>query len=67
MKKIELKVDGMSCRHCVMAVKMELKNLPLESSEVNIGSVKVSFDEDKASREDIIAAVEEAGYKVVEK
>jgi len=66
MKEIELKVHGMSCQHCVMAVKMELKNLQLESSDVNIGSVKVSFDEGKTSREDIIAAIEEAGYKVVE-
>lgn len=66
MKEIELKIEGMSCQHCVMAVKMELKNLPLNSFDVNIGTVKAIFDEDKVNMKKIIAAIEEAGYKVVE-
>ena len=58
-------IEGMTCSHCVMAVKMELKNLVLENFEVEIGSAKVKFDDNKVSEEEIINAIDEAGYKVV--
>lgn len=58
-------IEGMTCNHCVMAVKMELKNLALENFEVEIGSAKVKFDDNKVSEEEIINAIDEAGYKVV--
>lgn len=65
MKNVELKIDGMSCMHCVKAVEIEFEELNLDSYEVEIGSANVHFDENKVNYEDIVKAVEEAGYKVV--
>jgi len=61
----EFKIEGMSCGHCVMAVKKELSKLNLESAEVEIGSAKVNFDETKVNSSTIENAITEAGYKVV--
>ena len=63
MKVEELKIEGMSCGHCVMAVKKELDKLSnLTVEEINIGSAKVQYDESKISRDDIVKAVDHAGY-----
>jgi copper chaperone len=65
MKTQEFKIEGMSCGHCVMAVKVELGELNLDNAEVEIGKVKVDYDESNVSEQDIVSAIEEAGYKVV--
>jgi copper chaperone CopZ len=65
MKELQLTITGMSCMHCAMAVKKEFSKLPLESSDVQVGSAKVVFDENKVNEKQIVDAVEEAGYKVV--
>ncbi|MCZ7603577.1 MAG: cation transporter [Melioribacteraceae bacterium] len=64
MKK-EYKVEGMSCQHCVHSVVLELNKLEINSHQVDIGRVSVDFDETKVNDEQIKAAIEEAGYKVV--
>ncbi len=65
MEKV-FKIDGMSCQHCVMAVKKEISKLGVESLDVKIGEVKVQYDETKIKPEDIIKSIAEAGYFVVE-
>lgn len=66
MKTQELKIEGMSCNHCVMAVKKELSKLEnVKVEDVQIGSAKVQFDENKVSEKELSAAIEEAGYKVL--
>lgn len=60
----EFQIDGMSCNHCVMAVKKELSKLELESFNVQIGSASVNFDDNKVKAEQIEKAIEEAGYKI---
>ncbi|MCX7876628.1 MAG: cation transporter [Melioribacteraceae bacterium] len=65
MQEIIFHVDGMTCNHCVMAVKKELSKLNLENYDVVIGTVKVKFDELKCSKSEIEKAIEEAGYKVL--
>ncbi|MBI1937087.1 MAG: heavy-metal-associated domain-containing protein [Ignavibacteriales bacterium] len=60
----EFQIDGMSCNHCVMAVKKELSKLELESFNVQIGSASVNFDDSKVKTEQIEKAIEEAGYKI---
>jgi copper chaperone len=60
--KHEFKIEGMSCGHCVMAVKKELGNLSgIESMDVQIGSAVVETT-DAVTREQLAAAIEEAGY-----
>ncbi len=65
MSEKTFKIEGMSCQHCVKAVEVELSEIGVEPVEVEIGSVKVNFEESKFTDKDIIAAVEEAGFKVV--
>lgn len=64
MKTIELKIEGMSCNHCVMAVKKELSKLLLVSAEVQVGSAVIKFDESSTTISDIEKAIIEAGYSV---
>ena len=66
MKVQELKIEGMSCGHCVMSVRKELDKLPhVTVEEVKIGSAKVQYDESAVSLNDLAKAVEHAGYRVV--
>lgn len=65
MKSETLKIEGMSCNHCVMAVKKKLSKLNVEVKSISIGSAEVSYDENTVSKDAIIRAVDEAGYKVI--
>ena len=64
MKKT-IKIDGMSCNHCVMSVKKNLSKLDLKEFKVEIGSAEVEFDESEVNEDEIVKSIEEAGYKVV--
>jgi copper chaperone len=66
MKTQEFIIEGMSCGHCVMAVRKELSRLDnVKIDDIQIGKAKVEFDETKTNVSLIIKAIEEAGYKVV--
>jgi copper chaperone len=66
MKTQEFKIEGMSCGHCVMAVRKELSKLVnIKIDDVQIGKAKVEFDESKIQESLIVKAIEEAGFKVV--
>lgn len=64
--KAELKVEGMTCNHCVMAVKKEITKLPVQNLDVKIGEVSVEFDETLVTLDEIKNSITEAGYSVVE-
>ncbi len=66
MKQETLKIEGMSCHHCVMAVKKELNKLEnVKVNDVQIGSANVEFDETKVDEKTLADAIEEAGYRVI--
>jgi copper chaperone len=66
MAEAKIKIEGMSCQHCVMAVKKALGGVPgILESDVQIGSAVVKYDESKTNKEEIDAKIEKAGYKVV--
>lgn len=66
MQTRELKIEGMTCSHCVMSVKKELSKLPNVKVEiVEIGSARVEYDEANVKPGDLARAIEEAGYKLV--
>lgn len=66
-KQLKLDVSGMSCGHCVSAVREALSALPgVKVEDVQIGSATVSFDEDKATVGDLVDAVSDAGYEANE-
>lgn len=65
MQKL-FKIEGMSCQHCVMAVKKEISKLSVDNLEVKIGEAKVDFNESNVNPEEIKKAIVSAGYKVIE-
>ncbi|MGE5587102.1 MAG: cation transporter [Clostridia bacterium] len=65
--RLVLRVEGMSCSHCRAAVERALFSVPgVRSAEVDLkaGTVKVTFDPAKATRDEMVKAVEEEGYRV---
>lgn len=60
----EFRIEGMTCGHCVIAVKRELSKLNPATMEVSVGFAKVNFDETKVNSSDIEKAISNAGYKV---
>ena len=61
----ELKVEGMSCGHCVSAVTRAVQSVDAAAKvEVDLAQQKVRVDS-AASLDDVKAAVEEAGYPVL--
>ena len=65
MEHMALAIEGMTCGHCVMAVKKALGELGgVEVESVEIGAAKVGYDAARVSREQLVEAVEEEGYTV---
>ncbi|UOF92049.1 cation transporter [Fodinisporobacter ferrooxydans] len=66
MSNVVLKVEGMSCNHCVNAVEGALKKLGAEGKVDLPGkSVAIQYDESKVNLEAIKSAIEDQGYDVV--
>ena len=66
MTEKTISIQGMTCNHCVMAVKRELMKLPaVQVKDVQIGSASVAYDESKVNPAQIGAAIAEAGYTPV--
>jgi copper chaperone len=62
----DIRIEGMHCNHCTMAVKKELSKIPgLHVRDVLIGSASVEYDESVVTPEKIKKAVEEAGYALL--
>ena len=62
----ELKIEGMTCGHCVRALEQALRAVPgVRHAEVAIGSARIDADEGVA-REALVRAVEEEEFRVVE-
>jgi len=62
---IRLKTTGMHCGSCAMMVKMTLEDLPgvsAAASEYGSGMTEVTFDTDLVSQDQLVAAIEGAGY-----
>ena len=60
----KIKIDGMSCGHCIMAVRKELSRLPLKIKDVSIGSAEIEYDETKLTSDEIKRAINKAGYSI---
>ena len=63
MKETTIAVEGMSCGHCVAAVKGALQGMNgVEVREVKVGSATVDYDPQAVTPEQIAAAIESEGY-----
>ena len=68
MTKATLKVQGMTCNHCVMRVQKALKGVVgVQDAMVDLNKAEaaVTFDEGKVNIDKLSTAVVDAGYKVV--
>jgi copper ion binding protein len=65
MPDTTMKIEGMSCQHCVMRVKKAVEALPgVSRAEVAIGTARITYDEAKVKEKDLEQAVEKAGYTI---
>jgi len=62
----KIKIQGMSCQHCVMSVSKALNSIPgLTNVRVNLVTGEATFENPlNVSQDKIRQAVEDAGYKV---
>ncbi len=66
MTNLTLHITGMSCGHCLNAVRQALESVPgVRLSSVIIGRADLAFDESLTSADAIAAAVTRAGYTAV--
>ncbi|MGM7669685.1 heavy-metal-associated domain-containing protein [Microbacterium sp. A93] len=70
MSTIDIKINGMTCNHCVASVTEELQELPgVTAVEVKLvaggtSMATVTTGTGTVAPEDLQAAVEEAGYAI---
>ena len=65
MKQQELAIDGMSCGHCVKSLNKELSAIKgLTVQEVVIGKAVIEYDPELVNDEDILHAIDEAGFRL---
>lgn len=62
-----IKIKGMSCNHCVMAVTRALNEIEgIKNVKVDLAKGEADFDEVKTFDMDLVRkAIRKAGYKVV--
>jgi len=62
--RLDLTIAGMTCGHCVSAVREVLEALPgVNVHQVGIGTASVTLDPQGASPAALVEAVREAGYQ----
>lgn len=62
-----LKVQGMSCNHCVNSIEESVGNITgVSSVKVNLssGEVSVEFDSEQTTLDQIKETIEEQGYDI---
>ena len=67
MKQVQLKIEGMSCAHCVASVKRALAAVPgVSDTDVRIGAATLTVDPEHATIGALIDAVQDVGYEARE-
>jgi copper chaperone len=65
MDRITMKIDGMTCGHCVSQVSKALKGLEgVQVEQVKVGAATIAYDPAATSEAQIAQAVEDQGYAV---
>ena len=66
MATLKLRVTGMTCGHCQMKVEKALLGASgVYSAVVDLsgGEAEVDFDDDTTTTDQLVAAIEKAGYR----
>lgn len=62
-----IRIDGMSCGHCVARVRKALEGVPgLKVLNVSVGEARVETETGPATEQAFRHALDGAGYRVVE-
>lgn len=65
MAEKDIKIEGMSCHHCVMALRKSITMVAgVTDADVEVGRARVTYDEAKVTDEALAEAVTRAGFKV---
>jgi copper chaperone len=63
MEHVKLTIEGMSCEHCVRAVRGRLeKTNGVKVDDVEVGSASLDFDPNQTSIDEIEEAIADEGY-----
>jgi len=63
MERLNLTIEGMTCDHCLRAVRGRLEKTPgVAVQDVQIGSATVDYDPAKTNVDDIEEAIADEGY-----
>jgi copper chaperone CopZ len=64
MERTTMQISGMTCGHCVRAVKDALAEIDgVQVEQVALGSATVAYDPARTSPAQVAAAVTDAGYE----
>ncbi len=62
-----IRIEGMSCGHCVMAVRDALEQLDgIRVDTVDIGMATLELNDNESNLHDVARAITEAGYTLIE-
>lgn len=63
MEPLHLTIEGMTCEHCVRAVRGRLERTPgVRVNDVHIGSATIAYDPSTTSVDDLQEAIADEGY-----
>lgn len=63
MEHLKLTIEGMTCEHCVRAVRGRLEKTDgVKVGDVNVGSATLDFDPKRINLTDIEDAIADEGY-----
>ncbi len=68
MKLVELNIEGMHCNGCSTRLEKVLNEMDGVSAKVSLEDkkAKIEYDEEKVNLEEVIEAIEDAGFSVEE-
>lgn len=62
-----LHLSGMTCSHCVRAVRTALEGVPgVTVEDVDVGTARVTYDDETVQRDALRRAVEREGYPLLD-
>ena len=63
MEKLILSIEGMTCEHCVRAVKNRLASTPgIEVEDVRVGAARLRYDPQRTNVDEIENLIADEGY-----
>ncbi|MCM3161255.1 MULTISPECIES: copper chaperone CopZ [Metabacillus] len=68
METVTIKVEGMSCQHCVNSIEGSVGKLEGVSTvkvDLDRGTVNIDFDPEKVTKDKMKDAIEDQGYDVL--